>query len=76
MQKTIYITMDELDLIADIIWWHKGFQANQKEETLSDIGKEHLEVLRKIRVTFVPFADQEIQIHDVPKTMEDERRTS
>lgn len=48
------ITQVDLDLLADIIWWLKGYaSARVTSGFIDDLGSAHLEVLRKVRMKFL-----------------------
>lgn len=47
------ITQTDIDNLADIIWWIKGFIAGAKEAYQeSPFNDDHIESLRKIRVNW------------------------
>jgi len=44
------IKQADIDNIADIIWWIKGYHAGAKENFQScPFGEDHIESLRKVR---------------------------
>lgn len=45
------ITWTDLDNLADIIWWIKGYMAGARDNCeYCPFGQEHVESLRKVRV--------------------------
>ncbi len=48
------ITQEDIDRVADVIWWVKGFMAARESMGLAcDIGPAHIETFRKIRLKFL-----------------------
>lgn len=44
------MTQHEIDLLADVYWWIKGYRAGVEFLSDSDFCGEHLEALRKARI--------------------------
>lgn len=45
---TVHVTQLELDAIADIIWWLKGY-TEEKDDDECAIEYEHINILQKIK---------------------------
>ena len=57
------ITQEDLDRLADIIWWITGFIAGaEKNYKLCPFDKNHIESLRKTRANFLQILKEEAEI--------------
>lgn len=49
------ITQQEIDQLADVLWWLKGYNAALGEDDYPDINGNHLQAISKVRAFLMDF---------------------
>ncbi len=51
ISKVDMVREDDVENLADVIWWIKGYMAScEKDDSRSDLGLDHIDSLRKARI--------------------------